>query len=147
MGFNNKEMYDKSVNEIEPAVIDAINKRFAGKVEAYKPEDIDPRTGKNNEDYLRHRDVAIKILSTGKIKYYDVKAQTPGRTRNFTIADTLREIDTIDGFIFVIDNIAYVCNYDDVINNLMTKLYSNQDYSLISVYNIRKIAKYKFEIY
>lgn len=146
MGYNNKEMYDKSVNEIEPAVIDAINKRFAGKVEAYKPEDIDPRTGKNNEDYLRHRDVAIKILDTGETKYYDVKIQTPGRTRNFSIADTLREIDTIDGFIFVIDNIAYVCNYNDVIKNLMAKLYYNQNYSLISVYNIQKIVKYKFEI-
>lgn len=146
MGYNNKEMYDKSVNEIEPAVIDAINKRFAGKVEAYKPEDIDPRTGKNNEDYLRHRDVAIKILETGETKYYDVKIQTPGRTRNFSIADTLREIDTIDGFIFVIDNIAYVCNYNDVIKNLMAKLYHNQNYSLISVYNIQKIVKYKFEI-
>lgn len=146
MGYNNKEMYDKSVNEIEPAVIDAINKRFAGKVEAYKPEDIDPRTGKNNEDYLRHRDIAIKILETGETKYYDVKIQTPGRTRNFSIADTLRGIDTIDGFIFVIDNTAYVCNYNDVIKNLMAKLYHNQNYSLISVYNIRKIVKYKFEI-
>ena len=146
MGYNNKEMYDKSVNEIEPAVIDAINKRFAGKVEAYKPEDIDSRTGKNNEDYLRHRDVAIKILDTGEIKYYDVKIQTPGRTRNFSIADTLRGIDTIDGFIFVIDNMAYVCNYNDVIKNLMAKLYYNQNYSLISVYNIQKIVKYKFEI-
>ena len=146
MGYNNKEMYDKSVNEIEPAVIDAINKRFAGKVEAYKPEDIDPRTGKNNEDYLRHRDIAIKILDTGETKYYDVKIQTPGRTRNFSIADTLRGIDTIDGFIFVIDNIAYVCNYNDVIKNLMAKLYYNQNYSLISVYNIQKIVKYKFEI-
>jgi hypothetical protein len=146
MGYNNKEMYDKSVNEIEPAVIDAINKRFAGKVEAYKPEDIDPRTGKNNEDYLRHRDIAIKILETGETKYYDVKIQTPGRTRNFSIADTLRDIDTIDGFIFVIDNIAYVCNYNVVMKNLMAKLYYNQDYSLISVYNIQKIAKYKFEI-
>lgn len=146
MGYNNKEMYDKSVNEIEPAVIDAINKRFAGKVEAYKPEDIDPRTGKNNEDYLRHRDIAIKILETGETKYYDVKIQTPGRTRNFSIADTLRGIDTIDGFIFVIDNIAYVCNYNDVIKNLMAKLYYNQNYSLISVYNIQKIVKYKFEI-
>lgn len=146
MGYNNKEMYDKSVNEIEPAVIDAINKRFAGKVEAYKPEDIDPRTGKNNEDYLCHRDVAIKILETGETKYYDVKIQTPGRTRNFSIADTLREIDTIDGFIFVIDNMAYVCNYNDVIKNLMAKLYYNQNYSLISVYNIQKIVKYKFEI-
>jgi hypothetical protein len=146
MGYNNKEMYDKSVNEIEPAVIDAINKRFAGKVEAYKPEDIDPRTGKNNEDYLRHRDIAIKILETGETKYYDVKIQTPGRTRNFSIADTLRGIDTIDGFIFVIDNIAYVCNYNDVIKNLMAKLYHNQNYSLISVYNIQKIVKYKFEI-
>lgn len=146
MGYNNKEMYDKSVNEIEPAVIDAINKRFAGKVEAYKPEDIDPSTGKNNEDYLRHRDVAIKILETGETKYYDVKIQTPGRTRNFSIADTLRDIDTIDGFIFVIDNIAYVCNYNVVMKNLMAKLYYNQDYSLISVYNIQKIAKYKFEI-
>jgi hypothetical protein len=146
MGYNNKEMYDKSINEIEPAVIDAINKRFAGKVEAYKPEDIDPRTGKNNEDYLRHRDIAIKILDTGETKYYDVKIQTPGRTRNFSIADTLRGIDTIDGFIFVIDNIAYVCNYNDVIKNLMAKLYYNQNYSLISVYNIQKIVKYKFEI-
>lgn len=146
MGYNNKEMYDKSVNEIEPAVIDAINKRFAGKVEVYKPEDIDPRTGKNNEDYLRHRDIAIKILETGETKYYDVKIQTPGRTRNFSIADTLRGIDTIDGFIFVIDNIAYVCNYNDVIKNLMAKLYYNQNYSLISVYNIQKIVKYKFEI-
>lgn len=147
MGYNDKAMYDKSVNEIEPAVIDAINKRFAGKVEAYKPEDIDPRTGKNNEDYLRHRDVAIKILKTGETKYYDVKIQSPGRTRNFSIADTLRGIDTIDGFIFVIDNIAYVCNYKDVIKNLMAKLYHNQNYALISVYNIQKIAKYKFEIY
>lgn len=146
MGYNNKEMYDKSVNEIEPAVIVAINKRFAGKVEAYKPEDIDPSTGKNNEDYLRHRDVAIKILETGETKYYDVKIQTPGRTRNFSIADTLRDIDTIDGFIFVIDNIAYVCNYNVVIKNLMAKLHYNQNYSLISVYNIQKIAKYKFEI-
>jgi hypothetical protein len=146
MGYNNKEMYDKSVNEIEPAVINAINKRFAGKVEAYKPEDIDPRTGKNNEDYLRHRDVAIKILETGKTKYYDVKIQTPGRTRNFSIADTLRDIDTIDGFIFVIGNIAYVCNYNDVIKNLTAKLYYNQNYSLISVYKIQKIVKYKFEI-
>lgn len=146
MGYNDKALYDKSVNEIEPAVIDAINKRFAGKVEAYKPEDIDPRTGKNNEDYLRHRDVAIKILETGETKYYDVKIQSPGRTRNFSIADTLRGIDTIDGFIFVIDNIAYVCNYKDVIKNLMTKLYYNQNYSLISVFNIQKIVKYKFEI-
>ena len=146
MGYNDKAMYDKSVNEIEPAVIAAINKRFAGKVEAYKPEDIDPRTGKNNEDYLRHRDVAIKILETGETKYYDVKIQSPGRTRNFSIADTLRGIDTIDGFIFVIDNIAYVCNYNDVIKNLMAKLYYNQNYSLISVYNIQKIVKYTFEI-
>lgn len=146
MGYNNKEMYDKSVNEIEPAVIDAINKRFAGKVEAYKPEDIDPRTGKNNEDYLRHRDVAIKILETGKIKYYDVKIQTPDRTRNFSISDTLQGIDTIDGFIFVVNRTAYVCNYDDVMKKLSAKLYHTQNYSLISVYNILKIYKYRFEI-
>jgi hypothetical protein len=146
MGYNNKEMYDKSVNEIEPAVIDAINKRFAGKVEAYKPEDIDPRTGKNNEDYLRHRDVAINIFETCKTKYYDVKIQTPGRTKNFSIADTLHGIDTIDGFIFVINRTAYVCNYDDVMNNLTAKLYHTQNYSLISVYNILKISKYSFEI-
>lgn len=146
MGYNNKEMYDKSVNEIEPAVINALNKLFSGKIEAYKPEDIDWRTGKNNEDYLRHRDVAIKILKTDKIKYYDVKIQSPGRTRNFSISDTLVEIDTIDGFIFVIDNIAFVCNYDDVIKNLSAKLHQSQNYSLISVYIIRKIAKYKFEI-
>ena len=146
MGYNNKEMYDKSVNEIEPAVIDAINKRFAGKVEAYKPEDIDPRTGKNNEDYLRHRDVAIKILETDETKYYDVKIQPPGRTRNFSIADTLQNIDTIDGFIFVIDKTAYVCTYNDVMKNLTAKLYHTQNYSLISVYNMRKISKYSFEI-
>lgn len=146
MGYNNKEMYDKSVKEIEPAVINALNKLFSGKIEAYKPEDIDWRTGKNNEDYLRHRDVAIKILKTGKIKYYDVKIQSPGRTRNFSISDTLVEIDTIDGFIFVIDNIAFVCNYDDVIKNLSAKLHQSQNYSLISVYNIQKIVKYKFEI-
>ena len=41
---------------------------------------------------------------------------------------------------------AYVCNYNDVIKNLMAKLYYNQNYSLISVYNIQKIVKYKFEI-
>lgn len=146
MGYNNKEMYDKSVKEIEPAVINALNKLFSGKIEAYKPEDIDWRTGKNNEDYLRHRDVAIKVLKTSKIKYYDVKIQSPGRTRNFSISDTLVEIDTIDGFIFVIDNIAFVCNYDDVIKNLSAKLHQSQNYSLISVYNIQKIVKYKFEI-
>lgn len=146
MGYNNKEMYDKSVKEIEPAVINALNKLFSGKIEAYKPEDIDSRTGKNNEDYLRHRDVAIKMLKTGKIKYYDVKIQSPGRTRNFSISDTLVGIDTIDGFIFVIDNKAFVCNYDDVIKNLSAKLHQSQNYSLISVYNIQKIVKYKFEI-
>lgn len=146
MGYNNKEMYDKSVNELEPAVIDAINKLFAGKVNAYKPEDIDSRTGKNNEDYLRHRDVAIKILETGKIKYYDVKIQTPERPKNFSIADTLRGIDTIDGFIFVSNRTAYVCNYSDVMKHLAAKKYHTQNYSLISVYNILKISKYSFEI-
>ena len=119
----NETMYNVSVRNIEPRVMDALNKKFEGMHVYFKQ--IALMNGNTNEaDYMMHADFfAFVTKATPNLPFgihrIDVKTVTPknnrGEATNFSIDATCFHQETHPNFfIFVLDNNCWMCRYDDV---------------------------------
>lgn len=152
MDTNGKITLDYSTNVIEPAVINAINEKYKGKMHAiqlYYPFVNGNGETKNIYDYLLHRDFMLTNFSNGNVSFYDVKTVEPhnnrGERTNFSIGEKCLNEKLTDYFVFVLNNKGYICRYEEVIEHLFEPKfhYKNKDnnFKLISFIDVLKIKR------
>lgn len=148
--MNNPEMYYKSINEIEPIIINAtnyvLNEKHIG--EAFKREYANDKNI-NLYDVALHCDFIMSIfVDTPKfginsgIYRVDVKTITEKNDKgpeksNFSIPDSCCMSNHPDIFAFKYDNVIYFCKYVDAI----THMFKNKPEYVFRLLSIKKVKE------